>query len=262
MNRTEFMRELEYLLQDIPEEEKEEALSYYRDYLEDAGEENEDAVIGEFGSPERVAAIIRSDLNGSLEEGGAFTESGYWDERFRDPNYQVVERKDLPEQQEGPQTSSQGTWQSGGYHDQSTRDRERRRRQDALDRTWFKRLLRVALLLFVLSVLAPILLGIGGTMMGTAAGILGLIIAAAVLVGVLTIAACIGAVVMLVIGIGFLAASPWTGVLILGIGVLLLGLGIFGIGCSALFYGVFCPWCIRGILDWIGRLLHRKERRI
>ena len=70
MNRSEFMKELEYLLQDIPDPEKEEALAYYRDYLEEAGDEHEEQVIREFGSPERVAAIIRSDLNGNIGEGG------------------------------------------------------------------------------------------------------------------------------------------------------------------------------------------------
>ena len=44
MRRAEFMKELEYLLQDIPDEEKEEALAYYRDYLEEAGDENEEQV--------------------------------------------------------------------------------------------------------------------------------------------------------------------------------------------------------------------------
>lgn len=85
MTRDAFMRELEYLLQDVQDDEKEEALQYYRDYFDEAGPENEEQVIREFGSPERVAAIIRSDLAGNLEEGGAFTESGYTDERFRDP---------------------------------------------------------------------------------------------------------------------------------------------------------------------------------
>ena len=47
MNREIFMKELEYLLQDIPEEDKADALAYYRDYLEEAGEENEEAVIKE-----------------------------------------------------------------------------------------------------------------------------------------------------------------------------------------------------------------------
>ena len=41
MKKEEFMRELEYLLQDIPEEEKEDAIAYYRDYLEEAGADKE-----------------------------------------------------------------------------------------------------------------------------------------------------------------------------------------------------------------------------
>ena len=85
MNREEFMKELEYLLSDIPDEDKAEAIGYYRDYLEEAGDENEEVAIKEFGSPERIAAIIRSDLSGHLEDGGEFTEKGYQDERFRDP---------------------------------------------------------------------------------------------------------------------------------------------------------------------------------
>ena len=89
MNREEFMKELEYLLSDIPDEEKAEAIGYYRDYLEEAGEENEEAAIREFGSPERIAAIIRSDLSGHLEDGGEFTDKGYEDERFRGMIYRT-----------------------------------------------------------------------------------------------------------------------------------------------------------------------------
>lgn len=85
MNRETFMKDLEYLLQDIPDEEKADALSYYADYLEEAGPENEEKVLKEFGSPERIAAIIRADLKGDLESGGGFTERGYEDDRFRQP---------------------------------------------------------------------------------------------------------------------------------------------------------------------------------
>ena len=98
MRKEEFFRQLEYLLQDIPDAELDEAMTYYRDYLEEAGPENEEAVLREFGSPERIASIIRSDLNGNLEDGGSFTEKGYEDERFRDPNYQLANRLDLPEE--------------------------------------------------------------------------------------------------------------------------------------------------------------------
>ena len=65
MSKEEFMKELEYLLSDIPEEEKRDGLEYYRDYLEEAGDSAEQA-IEEFGSPERIAAIIRTDLQGNM----------------------------------------------------------------------------------------------------------------------------------------------------------------------------------------------------
>lgn len=120
MRRDEFIRELEYLLQDIPDEDKADAIAYYRDYLEEAGPEKEEEVIRDFGSPERVAAIIRSDLNGSLEDGGEFTEKGYEDERFREPNFQLVKRRDLPEQVEEGNRESRGGFGSGGVNGQGS----------------------------------------------------------------------------------------------------------------------------------------------
>ena len=64
MRKDAFIKELEYLLQDIPDEEREEAIAYYRDYLEEAGSDNEEKVIEEFGSPERTAALIRAEPDG------------------------------------------------------------------------------------------------------------------------------------------------------------------------------------------------------
>ena len=64
MNRQEFMRRLEQLLEGIPEEEKREAIAYYTSYFEDAGEENEEKIIRELESPEKVAATIWADFPG------------------------------------------------------------------------------------------------------------------------------------------------------------------------------------------------------
>ena len=52
MNRVEFMETLSRLLQDIPEEDRIDALKYYNDYFDDAGSENEQNVIEELESPE------------------------------------------------------------------------------------------------------------------------------------------------------------------------------------------------------------------
>ena len=49
MRREEFMRELEYLLRDIPANEREDALAYYENYFDEAGAENEQQVIKELG---------------------------------------------------------------------------------------------------------------------------------------------------------------------------------------------------------------------
>ena len=61
MKKEEFLGKLKDLLGDIPTIERDEALAYYRSYFEDAGEENEDQIILELESPEKVAWIIKSD---------------------------------------------------------------------------------------------------------------------------------------------------------------------------------------------------------
>ena len=61
MNRVEFMETLSRLLQDIPEEDRIDALKYYNDYFDDAGSENEQNVIEELESPEKVAMKIKAD---------------------------------------------------------------------------------------------------------------------------------------------------------------------------------------------------------
>ena len=54
--------QLARLLQDLPPAERQEAIRYYQEYFDDAGEENEDAVIQELGSPGKVAASIKANL--------------------------------------------------------------------------------------------------------------------------------------------------------------------------------------------------------
>lgn len=261
MKAAEFLKELEYLLQDLPEEEKRDAIDYYRDYFQEAGGEHEQDVIRELGSPERVAAMIRAELGGNLEEGGAFTDSGYQDERFRDPRYQVSRRRELPDVREesgrGPEGSG-SSWKdrfrrAGEWF---RRGAERGRRAD----TRQGRLVRVILLLAVLCVASPVLLGMGGTAAAAAAGMISLLVLAVILIGVLTVVACIGAAALLVLGFGMVFTGGWSGVLVIGCGVFVLGLALFGIALSVLVYGTLIPGCVRAVVDWIGGLLHRGRR--
>ena len=81
MNRVEFMQQLERLLLDIPEHDRLDAIAYYNDYFDEAGPENEVNVLRELGSPERVASIIKADLNIAGNEKAEYTEQGYSDGR-------------------------------------------------------------------------------------------------------------------------------------------------------------------------------------
>ncbi len=243
MNKKDFIKELEYLLQDIPDAEKEDAIAYYRDYLDEAGEEQEEDAVRELGSPERVAAIIRADLNGNLKEGGAFTDTGYQDERFRDPRYQVAERKDLPDMPE-----------SGEY------SRKRSNTDDPMPRRrFFARLLKVFLILTLICAVTPVLTGIGSGIFGIVVIVICLFVVAVLLIGILTASALVSAVILLVYGVCTLTAKFWTAIALLGFGIISLGLGLLGVALSILVYGKLIPWAIRTVIDWISDLLYRKR---
>ena len=65
MSRTEFMKQLESLLQNISATGREEALQYYNEYFNDAGPENEQNVIEALGNPAKVAENIKKDIFGN-----------------------------------------------------------------------------------------------------------------------------------------------------------------------------------------------------
>lgn len=244
MNREEFMKELEYLLSDIPDEEKADAIGYYRDYLEEAGDTGEEAAIREFGSPERIAAIIRSDLSGNLEEGGEFTESGYQDERFRDPNYQVAKRYDLPEAAEGAGRANR-------------EEREKRNDQPRTSQT-----VKIILWIILIIVAAPVLFGIGGGLVGLVSGLFGVLVAVIVVLGVFTAALFICGIAVFVCGVVSMVIHPLGGMLLIGIGVLIFGLAMACLALCGAFYGRFLPFLFRSVVNGISGLIHGRRTRV
>jgi len=58
MNRNQFLAELRTKLQNLPDAEVDSALSYYEEYIIEAGPENEEQVIAELGTPNAIAAKI------------------------------------------------------------------------------------------------------------------------------------------------------------------------------------------------------------
>lgn len=261
MSKGEFMKELEYLLSDIPEEDKRDALAYYEDYLEEAGETAEQA-IAEFGSPERIAAIIRADLQGNLEDGGEFTERGYEDERFRDPNFQMAKRYDLPEVNEGQEEKKNNSQE--GVKDRTRTDREDK---EANQRQGWKTLVLILLVLAA----SPILLGLGGAVLGAVAGvgggILGIIAGAvalvfglAVVLIVLTVTLLLAGIAICAVGVIAMFSNVLNGLLCFGAGLVVLSFGFLCLLISAWFYGKMIPWLIRTCVNGVSRLVHRRER--
>lgn len=244
MSKDEFMKNLEYLLSDIPDEEKADAIGYYRDYLEEAGAENEEQVIRDFGSPERIASIIRSEISGNLGDGGEFTEKGYDDERFKDPNYQMARRYDLPEARE--------EYSHGEQRNEEGADNERMRNHS--NRT-------VKLIVWGILIIAasPLILGIGGGLMGLLGGLFGILVGAVIGLGALTLAFLVSGFAVILAGFVSLAVHPLGGVLVLGVGVVLLGLGLLGLAACAAFYGRFLPFLFRSAVNMIQNLLYRRR---
>ena len=69
MNKERFMAELERYLKGMPAQEKEDALRYYREYIEDAGFSEIDDVTDKLGDPKNVArSILNECVDKRLEE--------------------------------------------------------------------------------------------------------------------------------------------------------------------------------------------------
>ena len=120
MDRKTFMRELEYLLQDISEEERKDALSFYENYFDEAGKENEEHVIEELGDPSRVALIIKDGLKGHFDDHINVGNSGFSDDNYK-YNYEVIDVDTKQEEHSGQSTRShfKGKWQGMHSHDRT-----------------------------------------------------------------------------------------------------------------------------------------------
>lgn len=224
MNRIEFMGQLERLLSDIPGDERAEALEYYNSYFDDAGEENEAEVIEKLGSPGKVAAVIKADLNSSeyddSEDYANYTDTGYEDERFEDRRVPQGRRRN-------------------GY--QAKRENGRGR----------------AALLIILAIFTfPLWGAIGTAVLGGALGILLGVIGIVFGAFVAGVAMTVGGIALSVIGITNMA-SLGIGLALLGSGMIILALGILLLLAFGWFAFGAGPKLFRWLTDRLHRILHR-----
>ena len=221
MSRKAFMARLDELLADITEAEKDEALSYYEEYFEDAGPENEEEVISSLGSPEKVAATIKAGLSENAQEEGEFSETGYTNSYYdvKDEVATINRRKGL------------GGIGTGGW------------------------ILILILCVFALPILGPILLGIVGTIFGVLVAIAAVIFAVLV-TGVALVAA---AIAMVVAGFATLFITPLVGIALIGAALLVAGIGILLAILGVWVITKVLPPVIRGLVELIRKPFVRKE---
>ncbi len=230
MNRTEFMRQLERLLQSISEAERQEALQYYNDYFDDAGEENEKEVIDALGNPAKVAENIKRDLYGTDSVQTSTIKNPPI--KYQDESYQGKSEK----------TKTEGTFfaRMGAKFDSLP--------------TWGQVLIIIAGIL-----LAPVIIGIASTVIGTIFGlltgwfsvILGFAITAIVLIVVLFI--------MVGIGITLIVEAPMGALALSGVGLLCGGLGVLFLMLTVAMAGIATPAIFKGIAKLWRKLFGKKE---
>lgn len=64
MTRTDYLAELNKYLRRLPEADYQEAMDYFTEYFDEAGPENEEAVIAELGTPKEAASDVISTVLG------------------------------------------------------------------------------------------------------------------------------------------------------------------------------------------------------
>lgn len=165
MNRKQFMEELSQLLIGISEEERVEALQYYEDYFDDAGAENEQQVIEELGTPQKVASTICLNLEPGSEQNGEFTESGFQDERFEE---KATPAARSPRTKEGDTYSYNEAFGEQDYHSSYNN-------MGQGQKPWTSKTLKIILIIAIVLVGAPVVIPVG---IGIVAAVLGLVIAA------------------------------------------------------------------------------------
>lgn len=227
MDRAQFMKQLERLLSDISEAEKQEALAYYNSYFDEAGPENEASVIRELGSPGKVAAIIKADLDESNEEYAQYTENGYEDLRENKASY-------MPEIR-----------QRDGKHAGKT-DRIHRgyRPKEKGSNS------RFILILIALVFLSPFIITAASGVFSILLVVILFPFLAIFVSGVVAFAFIVAACACISVGVGILVTNTAVGLLVMGIGCLLFASGILFCILTGWLGSTIFPWILRKVTDF------------
>ncbi|MCI8853226.1 MAG: DUF1700 domain-containing protein [Lachnospiraceae bacterium] len=218
MRKEQFLKELEALLQDISEQERVEALQYYRDYFDDAGPEKEADIMEELGSPIRVARIIKEGLS---ENDGEFSERGYRDNRFADS------------QELGYRNTAQGSHTRGNGGETQPTPKQAN--------GW-----KIACLILLCILLFPIIIPLGLAVIAVLFSILVAVLALVAGIGISSVAILVSGIITVIVGFVHVFRLPVVGIAVTGVGFLLMALGML-LTIAMVWCGVkIVPWLIRG----------------
>ena len=136
MNRVEFMETLSRLLQDIPEEDRIDALKYYNDYFDDAGSENEQNVIERTGKSPEKSSDERSKRTGKTQ-------------------YQYYQEDTYGEEKDNK------IYQDNGTYDYESQEKK----------PWTNKWLKLAMIIAIVVIGFPIVIPLGAGILALIAGI-------------------------------------------------------------------------------------------
>lgn len=222
MKKEEFLRELEALLGDISQGEREEAIQYYRDYFDDAGPEKEADIMEELGSPIRVARIIKAGLG---DNDGEFSEQGYRDQRF--VRGQELGRRTKEDEDNGRSQSQENTWQA-----------------PPSSNGW-----KIACIILLCILLLPVIFPVGVGILVVTLAIPMVVLAVGVAIAASSLAVLISGIATIATGLVNLFFIPPVGIALVGVGFLVLALGILMTLATICCCWKVIPWMIRGIVQ-------------
>lgn len=261
MNKDNFLMRLEQLLYEIPREEREEAMDYYRSYFDDAGPENEAAVIEELESPQMIADSIIEALNSTGDMTGALKNPP----QVRESQSNTGEHRQTAEG--GRQSAFEGAsaQTSGGYQDTSDsyQDTSGADYQKTSGRAFYKRYdqygtdrgrhglsgmdKRTKLILVIIA--AVFLLPVWRGLLSGVVGIIGAVIGVIAALGIFSAGGIIGGVICTAAAIVSLCTMAIArGLLLLGTGMLLIAAGGLSIVLLLLLCGRLLPWAVRQVM--------------
>lgn len=217
MNRKQFIRELENKLISLPYEERKKAISYYEEYFDDAGAENEDNVICELGDIERIAQEI---IENSSSSSDSISVNKFV---ITEENYHV--------------SSESNKVYSNDYNGYDRNNNSQAHSRSGYEGRQKPKMKTIYIVLIVIGAIAsfPIIMTLFGLLMGLFGMIIGVI------------GAAFGIVVS---GIVAVFSIPFVGFAAIGTIIYHLGKGILSIALLILIFMVFAK-LIRAIADFI-----------